>query len=136
MTWRAEARLPDRCISPGEAMPDEMSYANVREQIRRRAVVIYGACSDDELTVLCRLAFWVLTATDDVLARLDQAMLGLVHGLFQAELARLSEVTWHLAAEARERGLADETIGPLLEERVYRELLHQPYPPRVGPSPP
>jgi hypothetical protein len=117
-------------------MPDEMSFTNVRERIRQRAAAIYGACSDDELTVLCRLVFWVLTATDEVLARVDQSKLSLVYGLFQEELARLSEVTMHLAGEARGRGQTDDMIGPLLEARVYRELLHQPYPPEVGlPSP-
>jgi hypothetical protein len=113
-------------------MPDEMSFAEVREQIRQRAIVIYGTCSDDELTVLCRLVFWVLTATDDVLAHVDQSKLAVVSGLFQAELARLSEVTMYLAGEARGMGLTDDTIGPLLEAQVYRELLHQPYPPEVG----
>jgi hypothetical protein len=109
-------------------MPDEMSYTGIREQIRERAVLIYGTCSEDELTVLCRLMFWVLTATDDVLARVDQGKLGIVYGLFQAELARLSEITTHLAGEARRKGLTDEAIGPMLEAQVYRELLHQAYP--------
>jgi hypothetical protein len=113
-------------------MPDETSYADVREQIRQRALAIYGTCSADELTVLCRLVFWVLTATDETLARTDQSKLGVVYGLFQAELARLNEVTLHLATEARGRGLTDETIGPMLEALVYREFLHQPYPPEVG----
>ena len=115
-------------------MPDDMSYADIREQIRQRAVVIYGVCSEDELTVLCRLVFWVLTATDDALARVDQAKLGVVYGLFHAELARLSEATTQMAVEARRRGLTNEVIGPLLEEQVYRELLRQPYPPEPGSS--
>jgi hypothetical protein len=88
------------------------------------------------LTVLCRLVFWVLTATDDVLARVDQSKLSLVYGLFQAELARLSQVTIHLAEAARACGETDDMIGPLLEARVYRELLHQPYPPEAGASSP
>jgi hypothetical protein len=117
-------------------MPDEISFIDVREQIRRRAVAIYGTCSDDELTILCRLVFWVLTATDDVLAHVDQSKLGVVYGLFQAELARLSQVTMRLAEEARRRGQTDDVIGPLLEEQVYRELLHQPHPPEVGSSSP
>jgi hypothetical protein len=115
-------------------MPNTMSFAEVREQIRQRAVGIYGDCSEDELTILCRLVFWVLTATDDVLASVDQSKLGVVYGLFQAELARLSEVTMHLADEARGRGLIEDTIGPLIEAQVYRQLLHQPYPPEVGSS--
>lgn len=117
-------------------MPDEMSFTDVRERIRQRAVAIYGVCTNDELTILCRLVFWVLTATDDVLARMDQSKLSIVSGLFQAELARLSEVTTHLADEARGMGQTDDVIGPLLEARVYRELLHQPYPPEVGSSSP
>ncbi|MDQ3828932.1 MAG: hypothetical protein M3361_06420 [Candidatus Tectomicrobia bacterium] len=117
-------------------MPDEISFTDVREQIRRRAVAIYGACSDDELTVLCRLVFWVLTATDGALAHVDRSKLGVVYGLFQAELTRLSQVTMYLAEEARGRGQTDDMIGPLLEARVYRELLHQPYPPEVGSSSP
>lgn len=115
-------------------MADEVSFTAIREQIRRRAVVIYGACSDDELTALCRLVFWVLTATDDVLAHVDQSKLGVVYGLFQAELARLSQVIMHLAEEARGRGETDDVLGPLLEARIYRELLHRPYPPEVGSS--
>lgn len=117
-------------------MPDEISFTDVREQIRRRAVAIYGACSDDELTVLCRLVFWVFTATDGALAHVDRSKLGVVYGLFQAELTRLSQVTMYLAEEARGRGQTDDMIGPLLEARVYRELLHQPYPPEVGSSSP
>jgi hypothetical protein len=113
-------------------MPDDMSFTAVREQIRQRAVAIYGACSEDELTVLCRLVFWVLTATDDVLAHVDQSKLGVVYGLFQAELTHLSQTTMHLAEEARARGETDDMIGPLLEARVYRELLHHPYPPEAG----
>jgi hypothetical protein len=112
-------------------MPEEQSYAQVREQIRQRAVVIYGTCSEDELTVLCRLVFWVLTATDAALAGVDQSRLGVVYGLFQAELARLHEVTLLLAAQARDRGMTDEAIGSALEAQVYREFLHQTYPPRV-----
>ena len=110
-------------------MPEAMSYADTREQVRRRAVVIYGTCTEDELTVLCRLMFWVLTATDEALARVDQHKLGVVYGLFQTELALLSEVTTRMAEEARGRGLTDEAIGPLLEAHVYREFLCQPYPP-------
>ena len=112
-------------------MPDGIGYTQVREQVRQQAVIIYGSCSEQELTVLCRLIFWVLTATDEALAHVDQAKLGVVHGLFQAELARLNEVTLQLAAEARDRGLTDEALGPTLEALVYREFLHQAYPPEV-----
>jgi hypothetical protein len=113
----------------GGIMPEAMSYADAREQVRGRAVVIYGTCTEDELTVLCRLMFWVLTASDEALARVDQHKLGVVYGLFQAELALLSDVTTRLADEARGRGLTDEAIGSLLEAQVYRDFLHQPYPP-------
>jgi hypothetical protein len=115
-------------------MPEAMRYAEVREQVWGRAVVIYGTCTEDELTVLCRLMFWVLTATDEALARVDQDKLGVVYGLFHAELACLSEVTTRMAEEARGWGLTDEVIGPLLEALVYREFLHQPYPPDVRPG--
>jgi hypothetical protein len=118
----------------GGTMPEAVRYAEVREQVRGRAVVIYGTCTEDELTVLCRLMFWVLTATDEALARVDQDKLGVVYGLFHAELALLSEVTTQMAEEARGRGLTDEAIGPLLEALVYREFLHQPYPPDVRPG--
>ena len=94
--------------------------------------MIYGTCSADELMVLCRLVFWVLTATDETLASMDQSKLGVVYGLFQAELACLNEVTLHLAIKARGRGLTDETIGPVLEALVYREFLYQSYPPEAG----
>ena len=93
-------------------MPEAMSYADARAQVRERAVVIYGACTEDELTVLCRLMFWVLTATDEALTRVDQHKLGVVYGLFQNELALLSEVTTRMAEEARGRALTDEAIGP------------------------
>jgi hypothetical protein len=53
-------------------MPDAMSYADAREQVRGRTVVMYGTCTEDERTVLCRLLFWVLTAADETLARVDQ----------------------------------------------------------------
>jgi hypothetical protein len=111
-------------------MPDETSYADIRAQIQQRAVIVYGTCTEDELTVLCRLVFWVLTATDEALARVESGKLAVVHGLFQAELAALSEVTTRLAEEARSRGLTDEMIGPLLEAQVYRDMLRQPYPPQ------
>ena len=73
--------------------------------------------------------FWVLTATDEAFTRVDQHKLGVVYGLFQAELALLSEVTTWMAEEACGRGLTDEAIGLLLEAEVYRECLCQPYPP-------
>jgi hypothetical protein len=94
----------------------------------------HGATGRNELTVLCRLLFWVLTAPDEALTRLDQQKLGVVYGLFHAELALLREVTTRMAEEARGRGLTDEAIGPLLEAQVYREFLHQPYPPAVRPG--
>jgi hypothetical protein len=115
-------------------MPEAMSYADTREQVRRRAVVIYGTCTEDELTVLCRLMFWVLTATDESLSRVDLHKLGVVYGLFQAELTLLREVTSRMAEEARGRDLTDEAIGPLLEAQVYREFLHQPCPPDGRPG--
>jgi hypothetical protein len=111
-----------------------MSYADAREQVRRRAMIIYDTCTEDELTVLCRLMFWVLTSTDEALTRVDQDKVGMVCGLFQAELALLSEVTTRMAEEARGRGLTDEAIGLLLDGLVYREFLHQPYPPDVRPG--
>jgi hypothetical protein len=115
-------------------MPEAMSYADARAQVRGRAVVIYGTCTEDELTVLCRLIFWVLTAPDEALTRVDQHKLGVVYGLFQTELALLSEVTMRMAEEARGGGLTDEAIRPLLEAHVYREFLCQPYPPDVLPG--
>ena len=116
-------------VMSGGIMPEAMSYADAREQVQGRAVVIYGACTEDELTVLCRLMFWVLTATDEALTRVDQHKLAVVYGLFQAELALLSEVTTRIAEEARGKGLTNEAIGPLLEAQMYREFLHEPYPP-------
>jgi hypothetical protein len=116
-------------VMSGGIMPEAMSYADVREQVRGRAVVIYGACAEDELAVLCRLLFWVLTASDEALTRVDQHKLGVVYGFFQAELALLSDVTTRIAEETRGKGLTEEAIGPLLEADVYREFLHQPYPP-------
>ena len=115
-------------------MPEAMNFVDARGQVRGRAVAIYGACTEDELTILCRLIFWVLTATDEALSLVDQHKLGVVYGLFLAELALLSEVTTRMAEEARGRGLMDEAIGPLLEAQVYREFLHQPYPPDVLPG--
>ena len=96
-------------------MLDGTSYADVRAQIQRRAVVIYGACTEDELTVLCRLVFWVLTATDEALSQVEPGKLSLVYGLFQEELVLLNGVTVRLAEEARSRGLNDEMICPWLE---------------------
>ncbi len=54
-------------------MPDAMSYADAREQVRGQVVVMYGTRTEGERTVLCRLLFWVLTAADEALARVDQA---------------------------------------------------------------
>jgi hypothetical protein len=115
-------------------MPEAMRYAAAREQVRGRAIVIYGACTEEELSVLCRLLFWVLTARDEALTRVDPQKLGVVYGLFHAEVALLREVTTRMAEEARGRGLTEEAIGPLLEAQVYREFLHQPYPPEVRPG--
>jgi hypothetical protein len=103
-------------------MPEATSDAEAREQVRGRAVVIYGTCTKDELTVLCRLMFSVLTATDEALAEVNQHKLGVVYGLFHAEWALLGEVTTRMAEEARGRGLTDEAIGPLLKVQVYREF--------------
>jgi hypothetical protein len=47
---------------------------------------IYGTCTNDDLTVLCRLMFEVLTATDEALVCVDQGKLGVVYGLSRRSL--------------------------------------------------
>jgi len=42
----------------GRVMSEAMQYAEAREQVRGRAVVVDGACTEDALTVLCRLMFY------------------------------------------------------------------------------
>jgi hypothetical protein len=106
-------------------MTEAMHDASVWEQVRGRAVVMDGVCTEDELTVRCYLVCWVLTATGEALPCVDQDQLGVVSGLLSAELALLSAVTTRMAAEA---------IGPVVEAYVYRKCGHQPYPPDIGPG--
>jgi hypothetical protein len=53
-------------------MTEAMHDASVWEQVRGRAVVMDGACTEDELTVRCYLVCWVLTATGEALSCVDQ----------------------------------------------------------------